>query len=80
MCRNLMSSYIDINEMDVLVEKQIGNNDGLLDIEKEIECTRQLLNEVTCDIDDREKSEQILKVSQYMDKLLNEYTSIISNK
>ncbi|MBM7872260.1 hypothetical protein JOC70_003815 [Clostridium pascui] len=54
---------------------------NLYNIKRKIESVRELLNEVTCDIDNKEKSEEILKVSQYMDKLLNEYNVIVgSNK
>ncbi|MBU5270370.1 MULTISPECIES: Spo0E family sporulation regulatory protein-aspartic acid phosphatase [Clostridia] len=59
-------------------EKDIGVY-KITDIEKEIDYARDMLNEISCDIDDLEKNEEILKISQYMDKLLNEYFTIINN-
>mgnify|MGYP001584299820 CR=1 FL=1 len=72
---NLSHNYIDDN----FLKENDMKYYSLLDIEKEIETTRELLNEVSCDIDDIEKSQEILKVSQYMDKLLNKYTTIVAS-
>ncbi|WP_027626461.1 Spo0E family sporulation regulatory protein-aspartic acid phosphatase [Clostridium lundense] len=79
MVKSFLMSCIDIDE-DILKEKEIEKYSNLVDIEKEIENTRVLLNEVSCDIDNLEKSKHILEVSQYMDRLLNEYTSITMDK
>lgn len=67
----------EVRENNDLIDK----DHNLYNITKKIESVRELLNEVTCDIDNKEKSEEILKVSQYMDNLLNEYNVITgSNK
>lgn len=79
MKKNFLLSCVGIDEV-VLQEKEIEGYDNILDIEKEIEYTRELLNQVSCDIDNLEKSKQILEVSQYMDKLLNEYINITTEK
>jgi len=79
MKKSFLLSCVGIDEV-VLQEKEIEGYDNILDIEKEIEYTRELLNQVSCDIDNLEKSKQILEVSQYMDKLLNEYTNITTEK
>ncbi|MBU5486515.1 Spo0E family sporulation regulatory protein-aspartic acid phosphatase [Clostridium sp. MSJ-11] len=78
MNKKIISSSYDLSE-DFIFEKEIEEID-LNNIEEEIEVTRQLLNEISCDIDKVEKSKQILEVSQYMDKLLNEYINMVKNK
>lgn len=78
MNKKIISSSYDLSE-DFIFEKEIEDID-LSNIEEEIEVTRQLLNEISCDIDKVEKSKQILEVSQYMDKLLNEYINMVKNK
>lgn len=77
--KKFLLSCVGMDEF-VLKEKEIEGYNDLLDIEKEIEYTRELLNEVSCDIDNSEKSKQILEVSQYMDELLNEYINITMQK
>lgn len=77
--KKFLLSCVGMDEF-VLKEKEIEGYNDLLDIEKEIEYTRELLNEVSCDIDNSEKSKQILEVSQYMDELLNEYINITTQK
>lgn len=52
----------------------------IVDIKKEIDYARDILNEISCDIDDLEKNEEILKISQYMDRLLNEYFNIVNSE
>lgn len=52
----------------------------IVDIKKEIDYARDILNEISCDIDDLEKNEEILKISQYMDRLLNQYFSIVNSE
>ena len=78
MNKKMISSEYDLSD-DFIDEKEIEIID-LTDIEEEIEIARQLLNEVSCDIDNIEKAQQILEVSQYMDKLLNEYIAMVKNK
>ncbi|KAJ50808.1 hypothetical protein BD780_003879 [Clostridium tetanomorphum] len=79
MKKSFLLSCVGMDEC-VFSEKEIEEYNSLIDIEKEIEYTRELLNEVSCDIDDYEKSKQILEVSQYMDKLLNKYNNISMEK
>ncbi|CDI48108.1 Spo0E family sporulation regulatory protein-aspartic acid phosphatase [Clostridium tetani] len=69
---------IPCEEKDTILEKEIEVY-KIIDIEKEIDYARDMLNEVSCDIDDLEKNEEILKISQYMDRLLNEYFSIVNS-
>ncbi|AVP55986.1 hypothetical protein K144313037_00190 [Clostridium tetani] len=69
---------IPCEEKDTIPEKEIEVY-KIIDIEKEIDYARDMLNEVSCDIDDLEKNEEILKISQYMDRLLNEYFSIVNS-
>ncbi len=78
----LVENNIFFNDRELRVNNDlIDKKYNLHNIKKKIESVRELLNEVTCDIDNKEKSEEILKVSQYMDRLLNEYNVIIgSNK
>ena len=78
----LVANRFFFNDRELVVNSDlIDKKHNLYNIKKKIESVRELLNEVTCDIDNKEKSEEILKVSQYMDKLLNEYNVIVgSNK
>lgn len=78
----LVENNIFFNDRELRVNNDlIDKKYNLYNIKKKIESVRELLNEVTCDIDNKEKSEEILKVSQYMDRLLNEYNVIVgSNK
>ena len=50
MKKSFLLSCVGIDEV-VLQEKEIEGYDNILDIEKEIEYTRELLNQVSCDID-----------------------------
>ncbi|WP_186429461.1 aspartyl-phosphate phosphatase Spo0E family protein [Clostridium sp. BSD9I1] len=78
----LVENNIFFNDRELIVGCDLRDKKhNLYNIKRKIESVRELLNEVTCDIDNKEKSEEILKVSQYMDMLLNEYNVIVgSNK
>lgn len=70
---------IHSEEKNIICEKDIESY-KVLDIKKEIDYARDILNEISCDIDDIEKNQEILKISQYMDELLNEYFSIVNSQ